>query len=140
MKESLHSNYEYERSPDAKDFIGLDEEQSSEMTDQSATAETGLMLAEQEKTIEKSDIDDVKYESDRVKAIGLATRQLEEGILVGGFQEAVNEYGADKFFDALLRTSAEAPDGRGYGGQLTADALYRELIPSKKERNGNRNE
>jgi hypothetical protein len=135
MKESFKSNHEYERSPDEEDFSGLYKENPTAMVERTTPAETGLMLAEQEKTIEKSDIDDVKYESDRVKAIGIATRQLEEGILVGGFQEAVNEYGADKFFDALLRTSAEAPHGRGYGGQLTADALYRELIPGKKERN-----
>lgn len=127
MKESLHSNYEYERSPDAKDFIGLDEEQSTEMTDQSATAETGLVLVEQDKTFEKSDIDALQQKAGELRGIDEVQRGLEKSIVGAGLQVVVDRYGADRFLEAM---QSRDKDGQRAG---TFREVIQRLAPEKGE-------
>lgn len=123
MKESLNSTYEYERSPDAKDFLGLDENQSAEIIDQSTTTETGLVLVEQEASFEKGDIDALQQKSGELRGMDEVQRGLEKSIVGAGLQVMADRFGADRLLGAL--------QSNGVG--TFRDVIVR-LAPEKSER------
>lgn len=114
MKESFKSNHEYERSPDEEDFSGLYKENPTAIYERTTPTETGLMLAEQEKTLEKGDIDSpeeveakrlqteseqAKAETTRVEAVGLALKEVHETLDSQDIESLIEgiDFSNDKF-------------------------------------------
>lgn len=103
------------------------QEQPAEAVDQNAPVETGLMLVEQEKTLEKSDIDALQQKAGELHGINEVQRGLEGSIIGAGLQVMVDRYGADKFLDAM---QGYDKDGRRAG---TLQEVIQRLAPEKSE-------
>ncbi len=103
------------------------QEQTSDTVEQNAPVETGLMLLEQEKTLEKSDIDTLQQKAGELHGIDEVQRGLEGSIIGAGLQVMVDRYGADKFLDAM---QGYDKDGRRAG---TLQDVIQKLAPEKSE-------
>ncbi|GEM_PF-2346508 len=97
-------------------------QQSTEMNDQSIPAETGLMLAEQEQTLEASDIDALVHQAGELHGIHDVQLGLEGGIIGAGLQVMTDRYGADRLLDAFR---AE--------GAMSFQGVVERLAPTKDE-------
>lgn len=97
--------------------------QPATTVEQGAPVETGLMLLEQEKTLEHSDIDALQHKAGELSGMNDAQRGLEAGIIGSGLQVMADRYGADRLLDALQTH-----------GVTTFQGVIEELAPEKGER------
>lgn len=103
------------------------QEQTSDTAEQSTPIETGLVRVEQEKILEKSDIDELQRKASELGGIYDVQRGLEGSIIGAGLQVMVDRYGADIFLDAMQGYDKER------GRASTIQDVIQRLAPDKNQ-------